>query len=51
MYAAAWEEVITIAHNMQVKGLEVDPAAELGEIKLPIKPKILSKINNPSNLI
>ena len=46
MYAADWEEVITIAHNKKVKGLDIDPAAELGEIKLPIKPKILSKINN-----
>ncbi len=45
MYAADWEEVITIAHNMKVKGLEVDPAAELGEIKLPVKQKIIAKIN------
>ena len=45
MYAADWEEVITIAHNMQVKGLQVDPAAELGEIKLPVKQKIIAKIN------
>lgn len=45
MYAADWEEVITIAHNMKEKGLEVDPAAELGEIKLPVKQKIIAKIN------
>ena len=45
MYAADWEEVITIAHNMQVKGLQVDPAAELGEIKLPVKQKIVAKVN------
>ena len=45
MYAADWEEVITIAHNMKEKDLEVDPAAELGEIKLPVKQKIIAKIN------
>ena len=45
MYAADWEEVITIAHNMQTQGLDIDPAAELGEIKLPVKQKIIAKIN------
>ena len=44
MQAADWEEVITIAHNMKVKELDPEPAAELGDIKLPIKPKILAKI-------
>ena len=46
MQAADWEEVITIAHNMSLDDqTTVDEAATAGEIKLPIKPKILSKIN------
>ena len=46
MQAADWEEVITIAHNMSLDSqTTIDEAAEAGQIKLPVKPKILSKIN------
>jgi len=46
MQAADWEEVITIAHNMSLNNqTTVDEAAVAGDIKLPVKPKILSKIN------
>ena len=48
MFAADWEEVITIAHNMKVteaSGPKMDEAAKLGGIKLPIKKKIVDKVN------
>jgi hypothetical protein len=46
MKAADWEEVITIAHNRNIKGIDSDEAATLGEIKLPIKDRVLANINN-----
>ena len=49
MKAADWEEVITIAHNMFISETNpktMDEAATDGDIKLPIKPKIVAKINN-----
>ena len=50
MQAADWEEVITIAHNMSLDDqTTIDEAATSGDIKLPIKPKILSKINGKVN--
>ena len=50
MQAADWEEVITIAHNMSLDDqTTIDEAATAGDIKLPIKPKILSKINGKVN--
>ena len=50
MFAADWEEVITIAHNMkstEASGPTMDEAAKLGGIKLPIKKKIVDKVNTP----
>jgi hypothetical protein len=50
MFAADWEEVITIAHNMkstEASGPKMDEAAKLGGIKLPIKKKIVDKVNTP----
>jgi len=51
MFAADWEEVITIAHNMKsadASGPTMDEAAKLGGIKLPIKKKIVDKVNTPN---
>jgi len=51
MFAADWEEVITIAHNMggtESSGPTMDEAAKLGGIKLPIKKKIIDKVNTPN---
>ena len=46
MYAADWEEVITIAHNKSLAPeTTIDQAATAGEIKLPVKQKIVSKVN------
>ncbi len=46
MKAADWEEVITIAHNRDKKGIDSDAAATLGDISLPIKDRVLANINN-----
>ena len=51
MFAADWEEVITIAHNMggtEASGPDMDEAAKMGGIKLPIKKKIVDKVNTPN---
>jgi hypothetical protein len=46
MYAADWEEVITIAHNMSLDPrMTIEISAKDGDIKLPVKPKIRSKVN------
>jgi len=46
MYAADWEEVITIAHNKSLAPqTTIDQAATAGEIKLPVKQKIVAKVN------
>jgi|TARA_R110000803_G_C11960857_1_gene318685 hypothetical protein len=45
MQAADWEEVITIAHNQSLEPTTgLDEAAKMGEISLPVKPKIASKV-------
>ena len=50
MQAADWEEVITISHNMSLDDqTTIDEAAKAGKIDLPVKPKILSKINGKVN--
>jgi hypothetical protein len=51
MFAADWEEVITIAHNMggtEASGPTMDEAAKLGGIKLHIKKKSIDKVNTPN---
>tara|TARA_Y100000593_G_scaffold14854_1_gene28631 strand:+ start:7060 stop:8487 length:1428 start_codon:yes stop_codon:yes gene_type:complete len=46
MKAADWEEVITISHNMRVNNVDMDEAAKLGDISLPIKERVVVNINN-----
>jgi len=46
MKAADWEEVITISHNMIVDNVDMEEAAKIGGIELPIKERVIVNINN-----